>query len=302
MRTNNIDRGKDDLIFELLNNTFLLIIFVAVLYPLIFVIIASISNPDLVNQGKVFILPRGITFEGFRRIFVYDPIWTGYKNTIIYVIFGTLTVLFFTFTAAYPLSREEFIGKNLIVFLFTFTMFFSGGLIPYYMIVKNLHLQNTMLSQILLGAVGFWNIVIVRTFIQKSIPNELKEAAFIDGCSHILMFSRIILPLSKPIIAVISLYSAVALWNGFFNALIFITDKKLYPLQLVLREILVLNQIDYRNMQIGAETEIMMKNKAEAAALIKYAAIIVSTLPIIVVYPFLQKYFVQGVMIGSIKG
>jgi len=302
MRTNSIGRGKDDIIFDIVNNTLLLIVFIAVLYPLIFVVIASISSPDLVNSGKVLLIPKGITFEGFKRIFVYGDIWMGYKNTIIYVVFGTLTVLFFTFTAAYPLSREDFIGKKIIVFLFTFTMFFSGGLIPYYMVVRDLHLVNTAMSQIFLGAVGFWYIVIARTFIQKAIPNELKEAAFIDGCSHIRMFTRIILPLSKPIIAVIALYSAVALWNGFFNALIFVTDRKLYPLQLILREILVLNQIDFKKMPLGAESELMMKNKAEAASLIKYAVIIVSTLPIIMVYPFLQKYFVQGVMIGSLKG
>lgn len=302
MRGKKLGMSRDDLIFDCINHVLLLGIFIVVLYPLVFIVIASISSPDLVAAGKVLIIPKGITFEGYNRVFVNNDIWIGYRNTLLYVVFGVLTVLFFTLTAAYPLSREDFIGKKAVVFLFTFTMFFSGGLIPYYMVVKQLNLVNTFWSQIILGTVGFWNIVIVRTFFQKSIPNELKEAAFIDGCSHIRLFVRIMLPLSKPIIAVIALYSAVSFWNGFFNALIFVTNRKLYPLQLFLREILVMNTINYQNMMLGAETDLQMKNKAEVAALIKYALIIVSTLPIIIVYPFLQKYFVQGVMVGSIKG
>ncbi|NSW90999.1 MAG: carbohydrate ABC transporter permease [Firmicutes bacterium] len=301
-KSNKIKKGKDDLIFESVNNFLVLLVFIIVLYPLVFVASASISNPDFVNQGEVILLPKGITFEGYLRVFSSNDIGIGYRNTIFYTILGTFICLFFTLTAAYSLSREDFVGKKVFVYIFTFTMFFSGGLIPYYLVVKTLGLVNTIWAQTLLGAVGFWNIVIVRTFYQKSIPAELKEAAFIDGCSNAGMFIKIILPLSKPIIAVIGLYAAVGQWNSFFNALIFITDRKLYTLQLILREILILNEVKFSQIMLGAESEIQLQKRAEVAALIKYSVMIVSTLPIIMAYPFVQKYFTKGVMVGSLKG
>jgi putative aldouronate transport system permease protein len=246
-------------------------------------------------------MPKGINLDGYKRVLAYDDIWIGYRNTIFYTIAGTLISLVLTLTAAYPLARRDFVGKNFFVVYFTITMFFSGGLIPTYMVVKSLGMRNTIFAQILLGAVSFMNIVIVRTFYQTSIPEELQEAAQIDGCSNTKLFISIILPLAKPIIAVMALFYGVGQWNSYFNALIYISDRNLFPLQMILREILIINEIDMEMMMTEGEMEAINK-RVELATLLKYSVIIVSTLPVIAAYPFLQKYFVRGIMVGAIKG
>ncbi|HOJ10262.1 MAG TPA: carbohydrate ABC transporter permease [Clostridiales bacterium] len=294
-------KSKDDIIFETINTILITIFFVIVLYPLLFVLSASISDPSLVSQGKIILLPKGINFNGYKRVLAYSDIWLGYRNTIFYAITGTLISLFLTLTSAFSLSRKDFIGKNIFVVFFTVTMFFSGGLIPTYMVIKSLGMRNTVFAQLLPGAVSFMNIIVVRTFYQTSIPDSLQEAASIDGCSIFRLFVSIILPLSKPIIAVMGLFYGVAQWNSYFKALIYISDRKIFPLQLILREILVVNQINMDLLMNEGELEVIHK-RVELATLLKYSVIVVSTLPVIAAYPFLQKYFIKGVMVGAIKG
>ncbi|NSW91847.1 MAG: carbohydrate ABC transporter permease [Firmicutes bacterium] len=290
-----------DKIFNIINITLLTIVLITVLYPLIYVVSASISDPILVNQGKMWLLPKGITFEGYRRVFQYEEIWTGYRNTLFYTLLGTAINLFMTLTCAYPLSRKDFYGRNLFTALFTFTMFFSGGLIPTYLIIKKLGMINTIWTMMIPNAVAMWNIIITRTYFQNNIPTELQEAAMIDGCSTTRQFFSVVLPLSTPIIAVMALFYGVGHWNAFFNALIYLRDRNLYPLQLILREILIQQQMSAQMMMSGEDVEAMAV-QAKIADIIKYAVMIVATLPVLAVYPLLQKYFVQGIMVGAIKG
>ncbi|MCV9888764.1 carbohydrate ABC transporter permease [Metabacillus halosaccharovorans] len=291
-------RSKEDKIFDLINIFLVAIMVILVVYPLYFIVIASISNPNMIYEGKVWLLPKDITFEGYQRIFSDSKIWLGYKNSIIYTFVGTLVNVSCTLMAAYALSRRDLYGRNLIMFLFLFTMFFSGGLIPTYLVVKNLGLLNTMWALILPKAVAVWNVIVARTFFQTSIPNELLEAAKIDGCSDAKFFWKIVLPLSKPIVAVMVLFYAVGHWNSYFDALIYLNNEDLYPLQLILRNILIQNE---------ASTQMMsdidsLAAKQRVSELIKYGVIIVASIPLLVLYPFVQKYFVKGVMIGGIKG
>ncbi|NSW91088.1 MAG: carbohydrate ABC transporter permease [Firmicutes bacterium] len=296
-----ISTSKSDKLFSFTNYLLLCIILIIVLYPLIFVVSASISDPYLVSRGEMWLLPKGITFEGYRRVFQNDEVLTGYRNTIFYTLFGTLINLFMTLTCAYPLSRKDFIGRNFFMAIFTFTMFFSGGLIPSYIIIKKLGMLNKIWALIIPNAVSMMNVIIVRTFFQSNIPSQLQEAAEIDGCSIVRLFTNIILPLSKPIIAVMALFYGVQHWNSFFAALIYLTDRSLFPLQLILREILIQNQMSSQMLMTGNELDLIAK-QAKAAELIKYSIMIVSTLPVLVAYPFLQRFFVHGIMVGAIKG
>jgi putative aldouronate transport system permease protein len=296
-----IKESKSDRIFNIINNFIVVFALLIVLYPLIYVLSASISDPDQVNLGNVWLLPKGLQFDGYRRVFQDREIWIGYKNTIFYTLVGTLVNLFFTLTAAYPLSRKDFYGRNVFTVLFTFTMFFSGGLIPTYLIVKDFGLMNSMWALIIPGAASMYYIIIVRTFFQSTIPAELHEAASMDGCSNIRLFVSIIIPLSTPVIAVMSLFYGVAHWNSYFSALIYLSDSRKYPLQLILREILVMNQMSVQMMETGDQADTLEK-QARIAELIKYAVIIVSSIPVLAIYPFLQRYFVKGMLVGAIKG
>lgn len=292
-----IKRNRGDLIFDITNYIVLTIAMLLVLYPLYFILIASISNPDAIYEGRVYLWPKEITFSGYEKIFQNSSIWTGYLNTIIYTVVGTFINVIFTITGAFALSRKELYGRNLIMYLITFTMFFGGGLIPSYLLVKNLKMIDTMWALILPGAVSAYNLIIARTFFQTTIPEELKEASEIDGCSNITFFLKIVLPLSKALIAIMILFYAVGHWNSFFGALIYIRDKSKYPLQLILRNILVINEAAEM-----AYDETGIAEQQKLADLIKYGVIIVSSLPLLILYPFIQKYFVKGIMIGSIKG
>ena len=294
---------KADKVFMGFNYIFVILSVAIVLYPLIYIISASISDPQAVNSGEMWLFPKGVTLEGYRTILQNNSIWRGYFNTIYYTVLGTSINLIVTLPAAYALSRPDFYGHKTFTTFMLITMFVSGGLIPSYLLVKNLHMLNTVWALVLPGAVSVYNIVVTRTFFQTTIPREMEEAAIIDGCSDFKLFFKIILPLSTPIIAVMALFYGVGHWNSYFSALIYLSDKSMYPLQMVLREILVLN--DMSSTPTGgmtAEMAELMYSKQQLAAIIKYGVMIVSTLPIIVIYPFLQKYFVKGMMVGSVKG
>ncbi|MFD1173360.1 carbohydrate ABC transporter permease [Oceanobacillus picturae] len=297
-----IKETNKDKVFKVFIFLFLTTALLIVLYPLIYIISASISNPAAVNSGEMWLLPKDITFEGYQMIFQNDAIWRGYLNTIFYTAFGTLINLAVTIPAAYALSRKDLFGRNFFTGMFVLTMFFSGGLIPTYLVVKSLGLIDTVWAMVLPNAAAVWNIVIARVFFQSSIPKGLEEAAIIDGASNFKMFMKIILPLSAPIIAVMALFYGVGHWNGYFNALIYLSDKDMYPLQLVLREILVLQEMASQNSNMSGSMAEALHSKQQLAAIIKYGVMIVSTLPVIIVYPFLQRFFVKGVMIGSLKG
>ncbi|QDH22993.1 carbohydrate ABC transporter permease [Saccharibacillus brassicae] len=298
----SIKETKQDKIFLAFVYLLLTVALIVVAYPLIYILSASISNPTIVAAGEMWLLPKDITFEGYRRVFQDPSIWNGYLNTIIYTVVGTLVNLLVTLPAAYALSRRDFVGRNLFMILFIVTMFFGGGLVPTYLVVRNLGLVDSMWALILPGATSVWNLIVCRTFFQSSIPRELQEAAEIDGCSNFRLYFRIVLPLSTALIAVMALFFGVGHWNNYFSAMIYLNQQEKYPLQLVLRQILVLQQMSAQAGTIDATMATSLNNKAEVAALVKYAVIIVATLPIIAVYPFLQRYFVQGVMIGSVKG
>lgn len=291
-------KSKSDVLFDMMNMGSLTIGMLLILYPLFFVLIASVSDPNAIYAGEVWLFPRGFTFDGYERIFNDASIWRGYANSLLYATVGTAISVTLTLFAAYPLSRKDMIGRNLFMWFFLLTTFFSGGLIPTYLLVKDLGMVNTIWALILPGAAGVFNIIIVRTFFQSTIPDEMREAAFIDGCTNTKFFLQIVLPLSKPIIAVMVLFHMVGFWNSFFDALIYLHDQAKYPLQLVLRNILVQNQVD-SSMMIDVDS---YAAKLRVTELIKYGVIIVASLPLLILYPFLQRYFVKGVMIGSIKG
>lgn len=290
--------GKRDLIFLTIVHASVIAISAVILYALWFVVIASVSDPNRVASGEVLFLPKGITLEGFKYIFRDKRIWTGYGNTILYTTVGTLIGLFITIPAGYALSKKDMVGKGIIMKLLVFTKYFSGGLIPTYLVVKRLHLVNTPYVLMIMGSFSVFNLILCRTFFINTLPQELQEAAEIDGCTIFQYFIKIVLPLSKAIIAIMALYYAVGHWNSFFNGLIYVTDTKLYPLQVILRDILISGQsVDPSSMDPDALE--MMK---QIARTIKYGVMIVSSLPVLIMYPFVQKYFVKGVMIGSVKG
>lgn len=291
---------RADTVFNITVRVVAVLALVISLYPLYFVVIASISSPEAISLGKVVFLPKEINFDAYQFVLKESRIWSGYANTIFYTVFGTVFGTAVVLMAAFALSRKELWGRNVIMKLMVFTMFFSGGLIPTYMVVNGLGLVNTRLVLILLGSVSVYNMIIARTFFQNTLPEELFEAAELDGCGTARFFLQIALPLSKAIVAVIALYVAVSHWNSYFTAMIYTTNTKLYPLQLVLRDILILGQ-SLTNITDASELEAMAERQ-RIAQIIKYVVIIVSSAPAIAAYPFLQKYFVQGVMIGSVKG
>ncbi|EGG36981.1 MULTISPECIES: carbohydrate ABC transporter permease [Paenibacillus] len=290
--------SRGDRIFNVINYAILILVTVIVMYPLLFVLSASFSDPQAVLRGEMLLWPKGVNLNSYAKIFQNQDIISGFTNTLVYTSLGTFINLTMTILAAYPLSRKDFVGRNAIMALLVFTMFFSGGLIPTYLLIKNLGMLNTLWVMIIPNAVSIWNIIIMRTFFQQSIPGELQEAATIDGCSNIKILTRIILPLSMPIIAVTILFYAVGHWNAFFNALLYLSDKDKFPLQLILREILIQGQT---NDMVKMSTESAIKQQREVEG-IKYAVLVVANIPVLALYPFLQRYFVKGVMIGAIKG
>lgn len=291
-------KSKSDQVFYTINFIVLTLFFISVSYPLIYVISASFSSAEAVVTGKVFLWPVDFNLKGYEAVFTYGGIIKGYANSIFYAVVGTSINIVFTILAAYPLSRVSFKGRNFFMFLLTFTMIFSGGLIPSYLLVKNLHMINTRWALLIPGAMNVYNVIITRTFFQNSIPQEILESAQLDGCNDFQFVRQIVLPLSKSIIAVITLFYAVAHWNEYFSAMLYIKKPNLYPLQLVLRQLLVENYTD-ESMFVDVENMIEKQNLQE---LLKYSLIIVASVPVLIIYPFVQKHFVKGVMVGSIKG
>ena len=273
-----------------------------VVYPLLFVLRASVSDPQYVNSGALLLYPRGFNLLGYQQVFKDQRILIGYGNTLFYTVAGASLAVAVNLMGGYALSRSDLPGRGIIMALFVFTMYFGGGMIPFYLIVRALHLTNTRTILVLLGGTSVYNMIIVRSFFMSTIPHELQEAAEIDGCGTGKFFVSVVIPLSKAIIAVIVLYCAVGQWNAYFNALIFISDRDKYPLQIFLREIL-LTAKTYESAEalstMSGEDLARMQRMSEV---VKYGVIVVSTLPMIALYPFLQKYFVKGVMIGSLKG
>ncbi|RAV23117.1 carbohydrate ABC transporter permease [Paenibacillus contaminans] len=298
MKSTAIKEPNGDRLFNALIYVTLFLFTVSVLYPLIFILSASISSPESVMSGKVWLWPVDFSLEGYQAVFKHKLIGTSFLNSLFYTGVGTIINVVFTLMAAYPLSRKDFYIRNWIMAIFVFTMLFSGGLIPSYLLVKDLGLLNTRWALLLPGAIGVWNVIIARTYFRTTFPDELLEAAQMDGCSDFKFLWKVVLPLSGPIIAVITLFYAVGHWNSFFNAMLYLKDQNMYPLQLVLREILVQNQVD-SSMIVDVEEAMAREGLKE---LLKYSLIVVSTFPVLIIYPFIQKHFVKGMMIGSLKG
>ena len=295
---NKVRESLGDRVFLAANNVFLTLCLVVVVYPLLVVLSSSFSSPDAIVAGRVWLLPVQPSLEGYRRVFDSSQIWIGYKNSIIYTVFGTSINIVLTIMAAYPLSRKDFAGRNLIMALFTFTLLFHGGLIPRYLVVKNLGILDTVWAMVIPQALGVWNVIIMRTYFQTTIPEELNEAAELDGCRDSTFVLKVVLPLSGPIVAVMVLFYAVLHWNTYFDALIFLRTASRFPLQIALRNILVLNQMDPEMFE-DIDTMVLLQNMKD---LMKYAVIVVASAPVLALYPFVQKYFVRGIMIGAIKG
>ena len=295
---NSIRYSKGDRFFYALIDILLVLCLVIVLYPIIHVVSASFSSGAAVAAGRVKLLPVEPTLAGYEEVLGYRDIWSGYKNSLIYTTVGTVINLFCTILAAYPLSRKDLKGRKWMTFLITFTMIFNGGIIPNYILMQRLHLLDTMWALVLPNAIIVSNFVICKNHFENNLSSELLEAAKIDGCSDINYLVKIALPLSKSIVAVLLLYYAVYHWNSFFDAMIYLRDDSKYPLQLILREILVLNEV---SMDIMSDPEMLAKLE-QSRELVKYAVIVVSSLPVLIIYPFVQKYFVSGRMAGAVKG
>lgn len=284
--------------FDVVSTLLLVIILIVVLYPLYFVVIASVSDATSIGAGQVILLPENVSLVGYKRILEDNRIWDGYANSIMYTVLSTVLGVATTVMAGYSFSRGDLVGRKPLMMIYLFTMYFSGGLIPTYLVVKDIGLLGSPWAVILMGSVSVYNIIIARSFFSSSIPGELYEAASIDGCTNGRFFISIVVPLSKAIIAVLALYYAVAQWNGYFNALIYLNKQEQYPLQMVLREILLSSQ----GVQADVADVDAMQEMQRIAATVKYGVIVVASIPMLIMYPFIQKYFVKGVMIGSVKG
>lgn len=296
-RTGKIKTTGSNKVFQIFLYALSAVILLLMLYPLWFVVIASFSDPSAVAGGQVFLLPKGFTLDGYEELLRHDEIWIGYKNTILYTLVGTLIGVMVNVGAAYALSRKDLVGRGFLTFIFVFTMFFNGGLIPTFLTIQDFGLYDSFWVMVLPFSVSVYNIIVARTFFQNNIPPDLHDAAQIDGCGNLYFFFRIVIPLSKAVLAVIALWTAVGMWNSYFNALIYLKDSDLYPLQLVLRNILIVN-----NMQMSFGSGEAMQVALRLSNLMRYSVIIVATVPIMCFYPFLQKYFNKGVMIGAVKG
>lgn len=296
-RPRRIRESLSDRLFLFFVHLFLAVVLLIVLYPLVYVVSSSFSSPEAVSSGRVWLWPVDFSLRGYQVAFSNPQIVTGYANSLYYTIFGTLISVTLTVLVAYPLSRRTLFGRDAIMIFIVFTMIFYGGLIPTYLVVKNMGLLNTRWALLIPQAIAAWQVIIARTFFQVSIPEELAEAAELDGCSDLRFLWSIVLPLSKPILAVLVLMYAVGQWNAYFDALLYLKSADLHPLQLVLRSILILNTTTSGSMEAS-----VMVERQQLADLLKYSLIVVGSLPVLLIYPFAQRYFVRGMLIGSIKG
>ncbi len=295
-----IRESRGDQLFTVVNYLILAIILLLVLYPLIYIVSASFSDARAVTSGRVWLWPVDPSLAGYEAIFKNKFLVSGFANSLFYTVAGTLINVVLTVLAAYPLSRPDLPYRRTITFLFYFTTLFSGGLIPTYLVVRDLGMLDTRWAMLLPGALSIWNVLIMRTYFQSTIPQEIYEAAQLDGCDDFTYLRKVVLPLSGPILAVIALFYAIGHWNSYFNALIYLQSKELWPLQLVLREILIENQVD-ASMLAGLDPQ-QMAIRQQLRELLKYSLIVVATMPLLLVYPFVQRHFVKGILLGSVKG
>ncbi len=298
-KSRKIRRTTEDKVFSLCVYALGTVFMLLAAYPILYVLAASFSDPEMIVSGQVFLLPKGLQLRAYEAVFKSEDVLIGYRNTVLYSITGTVINVVLTTVGAYALSRPDLAGRNLLTFLISFTMFFSGGMIPTYITIRNLHLLDTFWVMVLPGAVSATNLIIMRNFFQHSVSQEIIEAAWVDGCSNAGTLWRVVLPVSGSIVAVMVIFYFVGHWNAYFDAMIYLSDKNRYPLQVFLREILIQNQLG--DMSGGAEAV----GQSEMTLLyesLKYAVIVVATLPILLVYPFMQRYFVKGIMMGSVKG
>lgn len=295
-RLSRISTG--DRIFDVIIFVVLALVLMFTAYPLLYVISASFSDPAAVTAGKVFLWPVRPTLLAYNTVIGYESLWTGFGNSLFYVFCGTAMALVLDTMAAFPLSRKEFYGRGLFSIILAITMYVGGGIVPTYLVISKLGMLDTRWVMVLPGAVNVWYTIMVRSYFQNSIPNELYEAGQLDGCSDIAYMVRVLIPLSGPILAVIGLYQAVGIWNSYFNGMIYLTKKELYPLQVVLRSILMLGNISFDDIEDVEAVE----NLIGLSALMKYAVIVVASVPVMIMYPFVQRFFVKGVVVGSVKG
>lgn len=297
-RKTRIKQTASDKLFDAVDWIILLFALFVVLYPLVYILSCSFSAPRAVTAGKVWLYPVDFSTYGYETVLGFTNIWRGYWNSLVYMVLGTVIGVVTTIAAAYPLSRRELRGRKLFNFIFFFTMLFNGGIVPTYLLIQNLGMYDTMWAIVLPGAVSAYNIIIMRTFFEGNIPTELYEAAELDGCGDFGILFRIVIPLSGAIIAVVSLFFAVWLWNSYYSALMYLASDDKYPLQIILRQILIMNDTSNR---MFSDIDALVR-KQGVKDVLKFVLIVVSSLPLLVVYPFVQKYFVKGVMIGSVKG
>ncbi len=293
------NQPRSDKIFDVVNIAVMLVVFILVIYPLYFVIIASVSNPNLVNSGKVVLLPKGFNLDAYKHILTNQNILTGYKNSIFYTLMWTLLAVGMTVPAGYALSRKDLPFRKISTLFFVFVMYFQGGLVPTYLVVKNLQLLDSMWAVILPTCVSVYNLIVCRTFFEGNLSDELLDAARVDGAGNLRFFFSIALPLSKALVAIMILFYAVQQWNSYFDAMIYLNSKEKFPLQMVLKDILIQAQMNSSGAFGDAESVAAMQRIAE---LVKYSSIVAASLPMLILYPFVQKYFVKGIMIGSVKG
>ncbi len=294
--------SRTDRVFDILVYVLLIVAGLIVLYPLYFMVIASFSDPVYTNSGQVILWPKGVSLDGYRQVFKDSRLLMGYRNSILYSTGYMVLSVALTMLAAYPLANKKLVGRRVFNVLFVIPMYFSGGLVPTYIVVRNIGLINNPVVVCILGALSMFNIIIARTYLETNIPAGLEESAQIDGANQAQTFFKIILPLSKPILAVLALYAFVGQWNSYFNALMYLNNGQYYPLQLVLRTILLTAQSLQTSQAISIENINEMAQQQKLADMIKYGVIVVSTAPLLIVFPFFQKYFAQGIMVGSIKG
>jgi len=292
-----LPKTKGDVAFDLVNYSLITILLLLVIYPLYFVVMASVTDPDLIYSGKLLFFPDHLTWDGYKKVLTEPSIWLGFRNSLLYTVLGTSINVVLTISAGYALSRTDLVGRNVFMFLLVFTMFFGGGLIPTYLLIKDLGMLNTVWAMVIPNAVSVFNVIITRTFFQSNIPGEVLESAMIDGCTNMKFFLKIAIPLALPICAVMVLFYAVGHWNSYFQALIYLKSNAMQPLQVILRNILIMNEgSDLQNLQDGSQEQ------QKRLELMKYAIIIVSSLPVLILYPFLQRFFVKGALVGSLKG
>lgn len=297
MTKNKLRNSSSDNAFDVLNTIFLVAFSLVIFYPLIVVLSSSFSNPTALMAGKVLLFPIKPTLDGYRAVIYHPDIWVGIKNSVLYTVIGTIVNLVVTVLAAYPLSRKDFTSRGWISLFFAFTMWFHGGLIPMFLLIKNMGLYNNPAVMILPLAMNVWNMIIVRTYFQSNISDDLLEVAKLDGCSDVRFLTQIAVPLSKPVIAVVALYYAVANWNIYSHAYIYLNNQEYQPIQVVLRDILLLNT----TQEISVDVTKMAKSE-QLSELLKYSLVVTASIPMVLIYPFVQKHFVKGIMVGSVKG